>query len=210
LEQEGLISREPGRGTVVRAAAHTNRSMSADITTLIPQLVEMGQNTSARLLSFSYSDPSTTVARAMGLPAGTRVQTAVRVRSSDGAPFSHLTTHVPEVIANSYSEGDLATTPLLRLLERSGVKIGGAEQSVTATLASPDVAQALEISVGSALLSLTRIVRDADGQGVEYLSALYRPDVFQLEMSLERVGDGVHRHWEPVVGGVDAKRRAAE
>lgn len=210
LEREGAIARQPGRGTVVRQGSQTGQSMSADITTLIPQLVEMGQSTTARLLSFAYTHPSGLVATAMGLTAGVRVQTAVRVRSADGRPFSHLTTHVPESIANSYSEGDLATTPLLLLLERSGVVIGAAEQSVTATLASPDVAQALEISVGSALLSLSRVVRDAGGQGVEYLSALYRPDVFQLEMSLARVGDGAHRHWEPVVGGVAASRSAAE
>ncbi len=210
LEAEGVIERHAGRGTRVRASEGPAQTMSADITTLIPQLVEMGQNTTARLLSFTYADPSARVAQAMGLAPGVRVQTAVRVRSADGRPFSHLTTHVPEVIANSYSEGDLATTPLLRLLERSGVDIGGADQSVTATLASPDVAEALEISVGSALLSLTRIVRDAQGKGVEYLSALYRPDVFQLGMSLMRVGDGPQRHWEPVVGGAAAQQSAAE
>jgi GntR family transcriptional regulator len=210
LESEGFIARHPGRGTVVCLAPQARQAMSADITTLIPQLVEMGQNTTARLLSFAYAEPSAAVTRSMGLAPGMRVQTAVRVRSSDGRPFSYLTTHVPENIANSYSEGDLATTPLLRLLERSGVQIGGAEQSVTATLASPEVAAALEVSVGSALLSLTRIVRDSAGQGVECLFALYRPDIFQLEMSLTRVGDGAQRHWEPVVGGVDARRQAAE
>ena len=46
---------------------------------------------------------------------------------------------------------------------------------------------------------LTLRVR-ADGRGVEYLSALYRPDLFRLEMDLTRVGDGEARHWEPVIG----------
>lgn len=210
LASEGLIDRHAGRGTTVVARAHGPQSVGADITTLIPQLVEMGQSTTARLLSFAYGAPSEAVASAMGLTAGMRVQTAVRVRSADGQPFSHLTTHVPESIANNYSEADLASTPLLRLLERGGVNIGGADQSVTATLASPDVAAALDVSVGAPLLSLTRIVRDASGQGVEYLAALYRPDLFRLEMSLARVGHGPQRHWEPVVGGVDARTRAAE
>ncbi len=209
LEGDGLIERRAGSGTLVRAGRPGGATMSADITTLIPQLVEMGQSTTARLLSFAYATPSDAVAREMQLAPGARVQTAVRVRSADGQPFSHLTTHVPEDIANNYSEGDLATTPLLRLLERSGVQIGGASQSVTATLASPDVAAALEVSVGSALLSLTRIVRDGDGRGVEYLSALYRPDVFNLQMTLTRVGNGAARHWEPVVGGA-APRGACE
>ena len=128
------------------------------------------------------------------------MQTAVRVRLSDGEPFSYLTTHVPEEIARNYNEADLATQPLFRLLERGGVQVEGADQSVTATLAGPDVAEALEVSVGSPLLWLERIVRDSSGRGVEHLSALYRPDRFRLEMSMTRIGAGESRHWEPVIG----------
>jgi GntR family transcriptional regulator len=64
------------------------------------------------------------------------------------------------------------------------------------------VAEALEVAVGSALLSLRRIVRDENGNGVEYLSALYRPDMFRLDMALTRVGRGEARHWEPAIGRV--------
>jgi GntR family transcriptional regulator len=35
---------------------------------------------------------------------------------------------------------------------------------------------------------------------VEHLSALYRPEMFRLEMTLNRVGHGDARHWEPVIG----------
>lgn len=198
LQSDGLISRHIGSGTVVQGG--TQGPMTADMTTLIPQLVAMGQH-SARLLSFSYGTAPAHVAGAMGLDPGARVQTAVRVRSAEGQPFSHLTTHVPEDIASHYSENDLATTPLFRLLERSGVVVSGATQSVSAALAAPDVAEALGVSVGSALLALTRVVHDAQGRGVEYLSALYRPDRFRLEMSLTRVGSTEDRHWEPVVTG---------
>jgi GntR family transcriptional regulator len=74
---------------------------------------------------------------------------------------------------------------------------------VSAALAAPSVAEALDVSVGAPLLFVQRVVRDADGQGVEYLSALYRPDLFRLEMRLARVGAGETRHWEPVVGARD-------
>jgi GntR family transcriptional regulator len=174
--------------------------MTADFATLIPHLVEMDRTTTARLLSFAYGPPPAAVAAALGLSEGDRVQTAVRIRLSGGEPFSHLTTHVPESIAQSYDEADLATQPLFRLLERSGVTVASAEQTVTAALAVPDVAEALGVSVGAPLLFVQRVVRDADGRGVEYLSALYRPELFRLEMSLTRVGAGDARHWEPVIG----------
>ncbi|WP_099826200.1 GntR family transcriptional regulator [Oceaniglobus indicus] len=203
LARDGMIEKRGGAGSVVRGPA-TAGAIAADMTTLIPQIVAMGRQTTARLLSFAYGPAPHPVAEGLGLREGDRVQTAVRVRSAEGVPFSHLTTNVPENIAQNYSESDLATTPLFALLERGGVVIGGARQSVTAALAAPDVADALGVATGSALLSLTRVVQDADGGGVEYLSALYRPDMFRLEMALARVGKGAARHWEPVIAPVGA------
>jgi GntR family transcriptional regulator len=137
------------------------------------------------------------VAEALGLSEGERTQHSIRVRFMDNAPFSYLSTHVPERIGASYSEDDLATKPLLSLLERSGVVAVEAGQTLSATLAGPDVAHALQVEVGSALIALTRVVRGSDGRGVEYLSALYRPDRHQFHMALTRAGEGSDRHWLP-------------
>lgn len=198
LELDGLISRRAGSGTVVLGRTEGQGQVAADFATLMPQLVAMGRDTTARLLAFSYGPAPQTVEQAMALGEGARVQTAIRVRLVEAKPFSHLTTYVPEEIASNYTEADLATTPLFRLLERSGVKVAEAQQTVSATLAAPDVAEALGVAVGSALLSIRRVVRDTSGRGVEYLSALYRPDLFRLEMTLDRVGAGDNRHWAPV------------
>lgn len=198
LEEEGLIDRRAGVGTRVCASAE-RPSMAADFTTLMPQVVQMGHETTARLISFSYGVPPAAVADAMKISRTANVQAAVRLRLIEGQPFSHLTTYVPEDIAQNYSESELATTPLFSLLERSGVEVETADQSVSATLAPPEVAGHLGLSVGAPLLMLDRVVRDANGRGVEYLAALYRPDMFKLEMTLSRVGAGDARHWEPVV-----------
>lgn len=203
LSDDGLIDKRAGSGSIVRDVVLT-APLTGNLASLMPQLVEMGQRTEARLLAFCYGDAPSTVSRALGLDDGAQVQTATRVRLLSGTPFSHLTTHVPAAIAAHYSEADLATTPLFRLLERSGVQIASAQQSVTATLATPDVAAALDVAVGSALTALTRIVTDVDGQGVEYLSALYRPDLYRLDMTLCRVGAGNDRHWQPVLSDAAA------
>ena len=200
LAGTGLISRRAGSGTTVSDTATADRPVAMNFTTLMPQLVEMGQSTLAHLLSFSYGRAPDFVARAMDLSAEEDVQIATRVRSTDSIPFSHLTTYVPADIARNYSEEDLANHPLFQLLERSGVQIDHAHQSITATLAGPEVAEALHVAVGTALLSLKRVVRDVNGNGVEYLAALYRPDMFRLEMPLTRVGEGAARHWEPTIG----------
>ncbi len=205
LAEEGLIARRAGAGTVVTGGGEPTR-IAADFATLMPQLLHMGATTTARLLSFSHVDAPPEVAAALGETG--RMQRAVRVRLVEGRPFSHLTTHVPEAIARGFSEADLATTPLFRLLERSGVAVDHAEQSVSATLAAPDVAEALELSPGAALIALSRTVFDAAGRGVEHLSALYRPDRFRLDMTLARVGEGAARRW--TVAAEPAPARAAE
>lgn len=206
LAEAGLVTRRAGSGTTVNPSDQPGKPMAMNLATLMPQLVEMGQNTTARLLSFSYDTAPEFVAKSLQIDPGEQVQVAIRVRSADETPFSHLTTYVPAAIASNYSENDLATTPLFKLLELSGVQIQDAHQSVSASLAGPEVADALGIAVGSALLSLRRVVRDVDGNGVEYLSGLYRPDMFQLEMPLTRVGDGGARHWQPAIGKAPADK----
>lgn len=200
LAADGWIEKRTGAGSVVLRHQAQSRLIAADFATLMPQLVDMERQTTVRLLSFDRGKAPPSVAEQLGLAEDGQVQTAVRVRLLDGRPFSHLTTHVPEHIACQYTEADLAALPLFRLLERSGVRVAQAHQSVTATLATPDVAEALDMPAGAPLLALQRVVHDANGAGVEVLAALYRPDLFRLEMSLSRVGTGQTRHWEPVIG----------
>jgi GntR family transcriptional regulator len=137
-------------------------------------------------LSFSYVTPPEAVAKALRLDAGERTQRAVRVRLVDGLPFSFLTTHVPERIGATYTEADLSAKPLLALLERGGIIADCASQTIGAALAGPEVAEALGLEVGSALVSLTRVVTAEDGSGIEHLHGLYRPDRFAFRIDITR------------------------
>ncbi len=196
LSRDGLIIRQPGSGTFVTGAG-ASPPVVADLSNMLAHLVAMGRATRVKLLSFAYVNPPATVATALQLDSGERAQHSLRVRFMDEAPFSFLSTYVPERIGVTYSESDLATTPLLELLERSGVAAEKAHQTVSATLASPDVAEALGVEIGSPLLSLTRVVLGADGRGIEYLSALYRPDRHAFRMEMVRTGRGADRRWQP-------------
>lgn len=197
LASDGLIDRRVGSGTFVREP-DAPRPIVADFSNMLTHLVEMGRRTGVRLLAFAYVQPPEAVAQALGLKAGERSQRSVRVRLIDGQPFSYLTTHVPERIGLTYSEADLAAVPLLTLLERSGTAIERASQTIGATLAGPDVAEALGLEIGSPLLALTRVVFGPDGRGVEHLQALYRPDRYSFQMELHRAGDAGERRWSPV------------
>lgn len=203
LALEGLIERRPGSGTFARPSDGP-APISGDVANLVAHIAEMGRSTTVRLLSFAYAEAPAPVAAALRLPAGARTQVSQRVRLIDGAPFSHLVTHVPEAIGRAYAEADLATTPLLALLERSGITVARATQTMTAALAGPEVAAALEVEVGTPLLAVARTVFDATGRGVEHLSALYRPDRYSFRMELQREGAPDARNWQPVFVSPDS------
>ena len=85
------------------------------------------------------------------------------------------------------------------MLERAGVKVEHARQRISAGLATPDVAEALDVRTGSPLIELVRVVYDQSGRGVEHLHALYRPDRYAFEIDLVRSGATDTKAWSPVV-----------
>lgn len=197
LERDGLIRRRPGAGTFVLDNS-SRKGVVGDLSNMLAHLVAMGRATRAKLLDFSYGLPPQKIAEELKLEPGERVQHSIRVRLIDETPFSHLTTYVPERIGVTYSETDLASTPLLSLLERSGVVADRANQTISATLAGPEIAEILQVEIGSPLIAMTRVVLDEQGHGVEYLSALYRPDLHSFQMEMTRTGIGAERQWSPV------------
>ncbi|MCG8593674.1 MAG: GntR family transcriptional regulator [Kiloniellales bacterium] len=196
LADAGLVVRQRGRGTSVSFRA-PSPPVRSSVDGLLENLLMMGLKTEVRLLGFGYVAASEEIARALGCQAGAAVQRAVRVRSLEDRPLSYLTTHVPEAIGRAYDEGDLARTPLLALLERGGIKVGSAEQVITATLADTTVAPLLEVEIGAPLLQVTRIVADEAQRPVEHLAALYPPERYQYRMVLSRVQSESEKRWSP-------------
>ncbi len=194
LADAGLVVRERGRGTRV-----VNRPPQPAVTASVEGWLEnislMGMSTKARVLDFGYVPASDDVAAALGLEPGTEVQRAERVRILDGEPMSFLVTYIPASIGRRFSREDLNVRPLLHLLEMSGVSVASARQTISATSADAYVASALNTHVGTALIDVRRIVKDSSDRAVEYLCALYRPDLYRYEMSMRRVREKEGMRW---------------
>lgn len=204
LADEGLILRVPGRGTrpvrareqEVHLRASTLASASgkqARLTGLLENLVAMGMRTKVKVLSVERMRATPDVAEVLRLQRNEWVQKAERVRSTSEGPLSHITTWVPHAISSGFGKRELTQKPILVLLEESGVKVGRAEQIISARLADVSMAQHLDVAVGSALLAVRRLIYDVDERPVQWLHGLYRPDRYEYQMQLSRVG------------GIDAK-----
>lgn len=188
LAAAGLVVRRRGAGTRVAYQA-PSRPVQTPVEELLENLTAMGRKTELELLEFRYVAAPAEVSRELNCEPGALVQKTVRVRRMDGKPFSYLTTYVPEHIGRLFSEQDTATTPLLTLLERHGVEIAGAEQTISATGADADAARPLAVDIGAPLLRIARTVMGRDGVPVEHIVGLYRPDRYQFRMQMRRVGD---------------------
>jgi len=205
LAAEGLIDRAPGRGTVPRApAAHEGAPRTeagrrgesrAQLTGLLENIVTMGLATKVRVLECHTVPATAAVAEALRLERDAPVQKARRVRSTREGPLSLITTFVPAALAQGFGKRELAKKPILILLEEAGVRIGHATQTISARLADADAARQLEVTVGSALLAVTRLIHDTRGRPVQWLHGLYRPDRYQYEMQLSRVGSIDAKVW---------------
>ena len=193
LAVEGLIRRHRGRGTFVQPQAV--QAARAPISGLLENILNMGLRTSVRLVDLAFIPAPPEVAEALKLDFGDPVQKAVRVRSHRGAPLSHITTFVPERFAKSLGRRELASKPMLSLLEEAGVKVAGADQAVSAKLADHSVAPLLDVDIGSPLLAVTRTVFDESGTPVQFLRGLYRPDRYEYRMHLTRTGGDTPRVW---------------
>lgn len=194
LADAGLVVRERGRGTRV-----IQRPPAPAVTSSIEGWLEnislMGVSTEARVLAFGYVPANEDIAHALDIALGTEVQHAVRMRSLDGEPMSYLVTYVPAEIGRQYDRDDLNTKPLLHLLERAGIDVVSARQTISATIADTEIAAALSVHVGAPLIEVRRVVRDASERPVEYIRVLYRPDVYRFEMSMRRVREEEGMRW---------------
>jgi GntR family transcriptional regulator len=102
---------------------------------------------------------------------------------------------VPADLSRRFGRRELAREPILLLLEAAGVRIGRAVQSISACPASAPVAAQLGVRRGSALLAVDRLVYDTEERPVQWLQGLYRPDRYQYQMQLSRVGGVAAKVW---------------
>jgi GntR family transcriptional regulator len=185
LERDGLVTRQRGRGTLVRPGL-PSRPIVANISGLIENLLTVGLKSQVELIEFEHAVPPEPIRAALDLPDGDEALRALRLRYVDKVPLSFSVAWIPGPVGRSIRPNDLKAEPLLAVLERKGVLIGRAEQVISAEAADVRVAKLLQVPFGAPLLSVTRVVHDQNDRPVEHIAVLYRPDRYAYSMSLKR------------------------
>ena len=132
------------------------------------------------------------VSRRLQLPSDTPLLCIDRVRLAGDEPLATDRAYLPEDRARPLLSADLSSGSLYEhLAERAGLRLTGAEETLSATTATALQARELAVAPGAPLLSIERLGK-AGKEPIEWRRTLVRADRFVLvtQFSLEQGPEG--------------------
>jgi len=186
LAEDGLIRREPGRGSfVARPSAHrrTNRLM-----TFTQEMRRSGRVPSSRVLTRVIRPSSTGEAGRLGIPARQPVVHLRRLRLADDQPIALETAVLIGACADAVMTADLARGSLHETLSRAGYRLVRGTGTIAAATATAEEARLLGIRTGDPLLVEHRVIRDDHDRAIETTVSAYPADRYSLEVQFEVEG----------------------
>jgi GntR family transcriptional regulator len=185
LETEGVIQRVKGRGTFV-APRRTSEHLVQSLTGLYEDVAARGSRLRSEVRRLEVVPADEQIATALELPLGAPVIVLERLRFVDDEPWVLVTAHLPQDLAPGLVDDDLRDQSLYGLLEQKyAVQLTHARRTVEATVAHDDLAAALDIHSGDAVLVL-RSTAHAGTRPVEVFVAYHRGDRSSFEVSVTR------------------------
>ena len=183
LAADGLIIREPGRGSfVAERPAHrrANRLM-----TFTQEMRRAGRIPSSRVLTQAIRPSSTAEAVNLGIPARQPVVHLRRLRLADGEPIALETTVLIGACADAVMTADLTQGSLHETLGRAGFVLSRGTATIAAAAAGAEEARLLGIRTGDPLLVERRVIRDAHGRRTESTESVYPADRYALDVTFD-------------------------
>lgn len=183
LAADGLITREPGRGSfVAERPAHrrANRLM-----TFTQEMLRAGRVPSSRVLTREIRPASSGEAADLGIPDRQPVVHLRRLRLADGSPIALESTVLIDACASAVMTADLAGGSLHETLGRAGFVMSRGSGTIAAAAAGAAEARLLGIRIGDPLLVERRVISDPHGRRIEATESVYAADRYALDVRFE-------------------------
>jgi GntR family transcriptional regulator len=182
LEDEGLITRQRGRGTFVTSDLHPHKelrlmgSVESVIAQQISEETEVLEHSIVRVPD-----------RLAGLFGPEReVSFFRRLRRDRGVPLSYALNHVLLEYGSQIDPKLLRRSPMLKICrDVIGVKLSHVQISIEAERATQEIAHALGVDVLSPVLFFTGVVYDQRQRVVDVAWIYYRADRFTFTLDLD-------------------------
>jgi GntR family transcriptional regulator len=178
LAEDGLIAREPGRGSFV-AEPPTHRRANR-LMTFSQEMLRAGRVPSSRVLTRAIRPSSMAEAVSLGIPPGQPVVHLRRLRQADGEPVALESAVLIGACADAVMTADLADGSLHEILGRAGFALRRGTSTIAAAAATAEDARLLATRTGDPLLVERRIIADAHGRRIEATESRYPADRYGL------------------------------
>lgn len=203
LAEDGLIARQPGRGSFVAdrpVHRRANRLM-----TFSQEMRRAGRVPSSRILARLIRPPTAAEAASLGIPPGQAIVYLRRLRRADDEPIAVESAVLIEACAEAVMTADLARGSLHETLGRAGIVLRRGTGTIAAAAATPEDAQLLGIRPGDPLLVERRVIVDGHGRRIEATESRYTADRYGLvvQFDVEVPDNGRHEATRGATGGVD-------
>jgi len=178
LRRQGLVRREPGRGTFL----DTPRLWSnlAYLHSFSEEIERWGYRPGVRLVAREERSAGGEVASRLSVEKGEPVLYVRRLRLADELPIFVCDSYLPVSRFPDLRDADYGAVSLSRLFEETvGLKVERAHQWIGAAAAPEDVAGLLEIGAGVPLLRIERVARVAGDAPIESVEAFFHPERYR-------------------------------
>jgi GntR family transcriptional regulator len=183
LAEDGLIDRQPGRGSFVAtppAHRRANRLM-----TFTQEMRRRGLTPSSRLIAREVRQATAGEAASLGLVAGDPVVHLRRLRCADDRPIALETTVLLGACTDAVLAADLERGSLHEALTRAGFTLRRGTGTIAAVAATVDDASLLAVRAGDPLLVERRVIADTHGRPIEATESRYPADRYALDVRFD-------------------------
>lgn len=177
LKARGVVERERGRGSFVRAE-HLNQPLGT-LYSLFQAVESAGMEQRSTVLALDESKDERAASK-FGLPPDAALVHLERIRFADGVPLALDTVWLPMEIGRPVLTTDFSRTALYIELERhSGLVIDSGTEAITAIIPDQDLIDVLELDPDEAVMRIDRL-GFVSGRLVECRVTLVRASRFSL------------------------------
>jgi GntR family transcriptional regulator len=174
LVDDGYIERARGKRTRVVRIPDTNPR--GGVPAIMTTESKAPRSFSYRVLARGVEIAPVEACMAFGLPAGARLWLCSRLRSFNGRPHSVTLNAQPISLGKLLPLAKLQKLPMTQILRDTGVTFSTLRRRVSASLAPPDVARHLRLTLNDATLVYTFTHHDASDAIVQWVRIWVRSD----------------------------------
>jgi GntR family transcriptional regulator len=183
LAEDGLIRREPGRGSFVAEPPAHRRATR--LMTFSQEMRRAGRVPSSRVLTRVIRPSSQEEAASLGIPVRQPVVHLRRLRQADGEPIALESAVLIVDTAKAVMTADLAHGSLHETLGQAGFVLSRGIGVIAAAAATAEEARLLRIRAGDPLLVERRVILAGHGRRIEATESVYPADRYALEVQFE-------------------------